>query len=177
MTTNISPNQAAEMLKAGEAILVDVRDNDMYQAEHIAYAASIPVEQLNPQQLKALAEQPKKIIFQCMRGIKSVQASNLASDLGDRVYNMEGGLIAWKEAGLPTLLGKSAENSSKMSLVRQMQITLGIVLLLIFLIPFLTGMLGFLGYLIPIIGIVLIAAGVVGCCPLMKILGQMPWNK
>lgn len=176
MTTNITPRQAADMLKAGEAILIDVRDNDMYQAEHIAYAASIPVEQLTPQ-LKALAEQPKKIIFQCMRGIKSQQASSLASELGDRVYNMEGGLIAWKEAGLATLLGKSTSNSPKISLVRQMQITLGIVLLLIFLIPFLTGALGFLGYLVPIIGIVLIAAGTVGCCPLMKILGQMPWNK
>lgn len=176
MTTNISPKQAEEMLKAGDAILVDVRDNDMYQAEHIIYAASVPVEQLNQQQLQALTEQPKKVIFQCMRGIKSQQASNLAKDLGDRVYNMEGGLVAWKEAGLPTLLGTNT-NGPKMSLVRQMQITLGIVLLVIFLIPFLTGLLGFLLYLIPVIGIVLIAAGFVGCCPLMKILGQMPWNK
>ena len=176
MTTNISPKQAQEMLKAGDAIIVDVRDKDMYQAEHIVYAASVPVEQLNQQQLQALAEQPKKVIFQCMRGIKSQQASDLAKDLGDRVYNMEGGLVAWKEAGLPTLLGTNT-NDPKISLVRQMQITLGIVLLLLFLIPFLISSLAFLGYLIPIIGIVLIAAGFVGCCPLLKILSQMPLNK
>lgn len=171
MATNISPKQAEEMLKAGEAILVDVRDNDMFQAERIVYAASVPVEQLN-QHLSSLAAQPKKIIFQCMRGMKSQQACDLAKDLGDKVYNLEGGLTAWKAAGLPTLANAS---SNKMSLVRQMQITLGIVLLAIFILGYLG--LGFIGYLVPVIGVVLIMAGLVGCCPLMRILGCMPWNK
>lgn len=57
-----------------------------------------------------------------------------------------------------------------------MQISLGIILLVISLLT-MAG-LQFLGYLVPIvIGIVLIIAGVVGCCPLMKILEKMPWNK
>lgn len=183
MINNITPKQAKEMLESGEAILVDVRDTSMFQADHIDRATSIPLESL-PQQLTQLSEQPKKIIFQCMRGIKSQQACSLALNANQEVYNLDGGINAWKEAGLPTIssqVSPSVTNTNNTcsgmppSLIKQMQITLGIVLLIVFLLIKLG--LGFLFYLIPIIGIVLIIAGITGCCPLIKLLSKMPWNK
>lgn len=184
MATTISAQQAEQMLKNGEAILIDVRDGDMFKNEHIIYATSLPLDQLNSQ-LAALAAQSKKIIFQCIKGLKSQQACDLAKDLGDKIYNLDGGIDAWKEAGLPVLTADSGatENScaitslchGHLSIVRQMQISLGAILLVIYLLA--AAGLGFLSYLIPIIGIVLIIAGVVGFCPIMKILEQMPWNQ
>lgn len=186
MATTITPQQAAQMLKNGEAILIDVRDGDMFKDEHILYAASLPLDKLSSQQ-EILAAQSKKIIFQCLKGLKSQEACNVAQQLGDKIYNLEGGIYNWKAAGLPVLtatnkadthnfLDTSTKCSSQLSIVRQMQICLGIILLVISLLT-MAG-LQFLGYLVPIIiGIVLIIAGVVGCCPLMKILEKMPWNK
>lgn len=186
MATNISPKQAEQMLKNGEAILIDVRDADLFNAEHISYATSIPLDQV-AQKLTSLAEQPKKVIFQCTKGGKSQQACELATSLGDKVYNMEGGINAWKEANLSVISNDTKSKGGscsteqkpcchgKLSLVRQMQITVGAALLLIYILSIIG--LHFLIYLIPIIGIVLIIAGIVGCCPLMKILAQMPWNK
>lgn len=182
MATNLSPKQAEELLKSGEAILIDVREGELFKDEHIIYASSLPLDQVT-QQLATLGAQSKKIIFQCMKGMKSAQACELAKALGDKIYSLDGGIEAWKAAGLPVLTATSGNSCStttggcmgKLSIVRQMQITLGIVLLLIYLLAKVG--LGFLIYLIPIIGIVLIIAGIVGCCPIMKILAQMPWNK
>lgn len=183
MATNLSPKQAEALLTAGAAILIDVREGELFKNEHIIYASSLPLDQVT-QQLINLEVLPKKIIFQCMKGMKSAQACELAKALGDKVYNLEGGIEAWKAAGLPVLTAISANTScgtptascsGKLSIVRQMQITLGIVLLLIYLLAKVG--LGFLIYLVPLIGIVLIIAGLAGCCPIMKILARMPWNK
>lgn len=184
MATNISPAQVEQMLKSGEAILVDVRDSQLFENEHIALAISIPLAFL-PQQLSTLAAQPKKIIFQCVRGIKSLQACEIAKELDDRVYSMDGGINLWKQQGLPVLTrfhngttsGASYPimgGSCSISLDRQLRIALGILLLLIYL---LSRVLFVVGYLVPILGIVLIVTSVIGCCPLMRLLSNMPWNK
>lgn len=91
MATTITPQQAAQMLKNGEAILIDVRDGDMFKDEHTLYAASLPLDKLSSQ-LELLAAQSKKIIFQCLKGLKSQEACNVALQLGNKIYNLEGGI-------------------------------------------------------------------------------------
>ena len=88
-----------------------------------------------------------------------------------KIYNIEGGLIAWKEAGLPLV----QSNSTTISLFRQVQIIIGFLILSLVIIgfqgiPVLFAVAGLLGG-------ALFFAGISGWCGLALLLSKMPWNK
>ena len=79
--------------------LLDVREPDEWQAGHIAGAQHIPLGQLR----ERLAEVPKDrtILAVCRSGSRSEAAMRGLRTLGYTVENLEGGVTAWKRAGLP----------------------------------------------------------------------------
>jgi rhodanese-related sulfurtransferase len=99
----VSPREAAQWLSSGEAILIDVREPHEFKAEHIAGATSMPLGSVPGQfrQIKIPAD--RKVIFQCLRGGRSAQACGhaIAAAAPHPVYNLTGGIAAWKAAGLP----------------------------------------------------------------------------
>lgn len=172
-TQNITPKEALEWLKTGEAILIDVREDDEFQAEHIAYALSTPLSKLDKILLNMDIPAERKIIFQCLKGKRGENACIAYSNLGKHNaphYNMTGGIAQWKEDGLPTIMKKTG-----LSIFRQVQIIVGgLVALLVFL-----GFTGItIGFVIAgILGAALMFAGLTGWCGLAMLLKTMPWNK
>jgi rhodanese-related sulfurtransferase len=79
--------------------LLDVREPDEWQAGHIAGAQHIPLGQLR----ERLGELPKgvPILAVCRHGNRSESAARGLRTLGYTVENLEGGVTAWKQAGLP----------------------------------------------------------------------------
>jgi rhodanese-related sulfurtransferase len=79
--------------------LLDVREPDEWQAGHIAGAQHIPLGQLR----ERLGELPKDrtILAVCRSGSRSESAMRGLLTLGYTVENLEGGITAWKRAGLP----------------------------------------------------------------------------
>ncbi len=79
--------------------LLDVREPDEWDAGHIAGAQHIPLGQLRGR----LAEVPKDtpILAVCRHGNRSDSATRGLRTLGFTVENLEGGVTAWKQAGLP----------------------------------------------------------------------------
>jgi rhodanese-related sulfurtransferase len=79
--------------------LLDVREPDEWDAGHIAGAQHIPLGQLRDR----LAEVPKDqaILTVCRHGNRSESAARGLRTLGFTVENLEGGVTAWKQAGLP----------------------------------------------------------------------------
>lgn len=79
--------------------LLDVREPDEWQAGHIAGSRHIPLGQLR----ERLAEVPKDrtILAVCRSGSRSDSAMRGLRTLGYTVENLEGGVTAWKRAGLP----------------------------------------------------------------------------
>lgn len=79
--------------------LLDVREDDEWQAGRIAGAQHIPLGQLRDR----LAEVPKvrTILAVCRHGNRSDAAARGLRTLGYTVENLDGGVAAWKEAGLP----------------------------------------------------------------------------
>lgn len=56
---------------------------------------------------KPYFSEKKKFIFYCASGWRSALATKTAQDMGlDSVGHIEGGLTAWKLAGLPIVPGK-----------------------------------------------------------------------
>ena len=79
--------------------LLDVREPDEWQAGHIAGSQHIPLGELSAR----IAEVPKdaSILAICRLGNRSEAATRGLRQLGYTVENLEGGVAAWKQAGLP----------------------------------------------------------------------------
>ncbi len=96
----ISVEEAKRMLEAGEARAIDVREADEWAGGHISGATHVPLAQvLNRPHQHLTAD---NIIFICAVGERSAVASEMAAAMGfEHVYNMEGGMTAWKQRGFP----------------------------------------------------------------------------
>ena len=105
----ISVDEANEMLESGEAVAIDVRREDEFEAGHIKGALWIPVDDVIPR----FAELPtdRKLMFICAVGARSGLAAEYAAAMGvdgDRLFNIEDGAPTWIEKGLPTSYGKDS---------------------------------------------------------------------
>jgi rhodanese-related sulfurtransferase len=89
---------AVEALANG-AVLVDVREDDEWEAGHWAKAVHIPLAEL-PDHLGELPHD-QLIVCVCRSGHRSLRAANFLSEGGFASANLEGGMIAWDLAGEP----------------------------------------------------------------------------
>ena len=95
----MTPNELLERLRAGDAILLDVRPHPEYQAGHLPGALSIPLDEL-PGQLEQLP--PEKTIVAYCRGpfcAFADQALALLASRGYTVARLEEGVAEWQQAG------------------------------------------------------------------------------
>lgn len=175
MTTahNISPQQAHEWLSSGEAALIDVREPDEFKAEHIACAASLPLSQVCDLIKQMHIPAGRKIIFQCLRGKRGERACAIVPqmDATYAVYNLEGGIDAWRNAGLPVVHSVEA----RISIFRQVQTIVGFLVLVFVLAGY--GGQHWAFAMSGILGAALAFAGITGWCGLAMVLAKMPWNK
>ena len=96
----VDPQTLKEWLERGEAILLDVREEDEHARERIAGARLLPLSRLDSTAVPQ--EQGKTLVLQCRSGNRSAQAGGRI-DLrsGAQLYHLAGGIQAWKRAGLP----------------------------------------------------------------------------
>lgn len=97
----VSPATVADWLVAAEVVLVDVRETKEYDLEHIAGALLMPLSTLEADLFPAVSGKP--LVLHCAIGKRSAAAARMLLKAGhETVWHMEGGLTAWKAAGLPT---------------------------------------------------------------------------
>lgn len=168
MTRSISPREAQDRLTAGEALLIDVREPAEFAAGHIPLAVSLPLSGLP----EALAELPRDriLIFQCQSGMRSARACALADQRAESL-SLEGGIAAWRAAGLPVV----GQDAPRLSIFRQVQLIVGTMVALLVL----AGFAGFTAAfaIAGIMGAMLAFAGATGWCGLAMLLARMPWNR
>jgi len=169
--TRISPREAKRLLDQG-AILVDIREADEHAREKVIGAKHFPLSMLDDAKLALKSDKP--VIFHCKSGARTAgNAGRLAEKLGGAcdAFIVEGGLDAWKRAGLPV----ATDRRRPIELRRQVQIGAGSL-------AFLGTMLGMLVspwfLIVPaLVGAGLMFAGVTGFCGLAILLMRAPWNK
>lgn len=104
MIKDISVQDAHDLIKAGKAILIDVRERDEYEEAHIKEAQLHPLSDLPCNVHGIDIPDDKDIIIHCKKGPRGYKAGIIFQLTGcdlDRFYNMDGGITAWMEAGLP----------------------------------------------------------------------------
>lgn len=104
--TRISVAEAKEKLDAGTAVMVDVRDPEEYVEFHADGVRLIPVNTVMNEikQIRELAGDKKEVLFICKSGQRSALAAEFATAAGlddKELFNVEGGSVAWRDAGLP----------------------------------------------------------------------------
>ena len=99
---HINPKEAYEVLKNGEAVLIDVREADEIILE------SIPLDNVIYHPMTVIMERlpniskEQNIILACPGGIRSAKVANLLKIQGyPNVANLDGGFTFWKAQGLP----------------------------------------------------------------------------
>ncbi|MFL6539101.1 MAG: rhodanese-like domain-containing protein [Chthoniobacterales bacterium] len=101
--TEISPQEAAEKFKTGEATIIDVRDKDEFNEGHIPNALNLSRGTLELDIDEHVSDPNAVVIVHCGGGGRSALAAESLQRMGYKnVRSMAGGLKAWKAAGLPT---------------------------------------------------------------------------
>ena len=165
----ITPKDAAVLLREG-ATLVDIREPDEHARNRIAGARSLPLSRLEEAELAVQSGKP--VIFHCRSGARTAgNTDRLRAKVGlCEAYIVEGGLDAWKQAGLPV----TTDRRQPLELMRQVQIAAGSMVMLGVLLgalvdPWFYALSGF-------VGAGLVFAGATGTCGLASLLRVMPWN-
>lgn len=96
---DIAPERVAELHAAGEIELVDVREPYEHEAGHIGGARHLEFTRLSGEAESIDRERP--VVFYCRSGGRSAVATQAFRASGFDAHNMEGGLLAWAERGLP----------------------------------------------------------------------------
>ena len=175
MTSTVTVNDAINLLKNGEAVLIDVREPDEFKAEHIAYALSLPLSNIEDGFKLLNLPDSKTILFQCLKGGRGQKACERIQGLGEcknKIVNIEGGLEAWKAEGFPVI---GSNSTSKIPIIRQVQLIVGFLITICVVLGFLGLSVAFV--LAGIFGAALFFAGLTGWCGLAMLLSHMPWNK
>jgi rhodanese-related sulfurtransferase len=94
---------ALELLKAREAVLIDVREVEENLRLRIPGAALLPLSQFNASLIPPL--EGKKLLIHCASGGRSRDAVIRCHLAGIDAINVAGGIFAWHHAGLPTEAG------------------------------------------------------------------------
>jgi rhodanese-related sulfurtransferase len=171
---SISVGELAGLLAKGRSItLVDVRTPGEYREVHAEPARLVPLDGLQPaavvQSMVGAKGEPIYVI--CGTGGRGRKACEKFMAAGfQNVINVEGGTLAWEQAGLAVVRGKKT-----MSLERQVRIAAGSLVVLgtalsAFVHP------AFLG-ISAIVGAGLVFAGITDTCGMGMLLARMPWNR
>jgi rhodanese-related sulfurtransferase len=101
--TEISPTDAASSMKSGSGILVDVREKEEWDEEHIPDAIHLSRGTLEWKIEEKIPDPNKTIILHCGGGGRSALAAESLQKMGYKnVRSLAGGFKAWKTLGLPT---------------------------------------------------------------------------
>ena len=141
-----------------------------YKEKHIEGVRSVPLDEIS-EHLSEFSHK-KTIYVHCRSGKRGARAIEQLQALGvtAELVNVQGGLMAWDAAGLPT-----RSLSDRIPIMRQTFIA--------------AGLLGLLGYVLAIsvhaafiyltiaVLLGLIFSGVTGWCGMSYALSKMPWNR
>ncbi len=159
-----------DWMEQGKAVLIDVREPDEYIKEHVPEAHLVPLSGFNPEDFPQ--EHDKIAVFHCRSGGRTEAAATQILCTGFReVYQLDGGIQGWRKAGLQV----NENAKAPISIMRQVQITAGILILLgvvlaVLVNPWFVALSAF-------VGAGLTQAGITGNCTMALLLKHMPWNR
>jgi rhodanese-related sulfurtransferase len=98
----LSPQQGVMLMNREQALPLDVRNATSYRAGHIINAINIELSELPGAATKIEKYKALPVIVYCDAGTSSAQAAKKLRQVGfTKVYQLQGGLSAWRSDNLP----------------------------------------------------------------------------
>lgn len=141
-----------------------------YKEKHIPGVRNVPLDEIEKRAGEFVGK--KTLYIHCRSGNRGRQAVEKLTKLGvtAELVNVEGGIMAWSEAGLPT-----NSLTSRLPIMRQVLIAAGGLVLIGYLLSLAVSE-QFI-FLSVFVGAGLMFAGISGWCGMSYVLAKMPWNK
>lgn len=96
----VDVNKFKQLTDTGEGIILDVRTPEEYAHGHIANSTLINYYDINFIDKINLMQKTKPIYVYCLSGARSSSAAKELTKNGfSKVFNLQGGIIAWTKAG------------------------------------------------------------------------------
>jgi len=174
MTTITAARLEALLRNDPSIAVIDVRTPLEFKEVHVPQARNIPLDELAPAKLiesgDLRADEPVYVL--CRSGQRASKAAGEFTNGGfSNPIVVEGGTLAWIDAGLP--VNRSA--TGVMSLERQVRIAAGSIVLAGFLLGWFVD--PRLHFLSGFVGAGLIFAGITDWCGMGLLIAKAPWNK
>jgi len=169
LTATINVRELSQLCRSREKPeIVDVRSETEFAAAHIPGAKCIPLQQL-PHRHADLGD--GDLVLVCEAVTRACIAQKSLSQRSGRVFVLDGGTRAWREAGLPLI----ALRGTHWSLERQVRLGAGVMILIGIALALLVSE---AWILVPLfVGAGLTFAGATDICMLGRLLARMPWNQ
>lgn len=96
----LTPEELAARIRAGNVRLIDVRTAEEVAEGTIPGAEHVPLDSFDPAAI--VSADGREVVFYCRTGRRSaIAGERLAAAVGGPVRHLEGGILAWEEAGQP----------------------------------------------------------------------------
>lgn len=100
----LSVIQATRLQNDGDALFLDIRDNQQFKNGHLIDAKNIPLKSLAAKSSELSRQKQKPIIVYCENGMRAGKACDTLKKAGfTDVYTLNGGIAAWEKASLPLM--------------------------------------------------------------------------
>ena len=99
---SLTPAAAVQLMNNEDVVVLDVRESAETIGGKIARAVQIPVSAVTKRVGELEKYKDKTMLVYCKTGARAgVACKELSKNGFDKVYSLNGGLIAWQEAHLP----------------------------------------------------------------------------
>lgn len=169
MKKDITPKDLRKMLENGKDLrIVDVRSASEFATGHIPGAVNLPLDQIDNCLPGQSCDDPTVLV--CLGGVRSSAACERVMKTHKNIYNLVGGMNAWKAEGLEVEAGPKAPRSVE----RQTHLVAGLLITTALYLSFKVNPNWIYLAALPAFGLLLDAF--TGICPMTLILKKMPWN-
>ncbi len=110
---NLNPKEFQEsLIKDDNVFILDVRTPEEFAGGHLEGATNMNINSSNFEANLENIDKDRNVYVYCLSGGRSTQAANVLKEKGFKnVINMNGGILSWRNAGMPITLGAPRTNS------------------------------------------------------------------
>lgn len=106
-STSLNPTDFSSKISTPGAVVLDVRTPSEFEKGHIAQARNVDWNSENFANDITGIDKNAPVLVYCLSGARSASAAKFLRKKGfSEVYELEGGIMKWRGAGLPESLGK-----------------------------------------------------------------------
>ncbi len=99
---HVDPKNAQKLLSQTNLVVLDIRTPEEFNSYHIAGATNIDFNSSDFEQRISSLDKSKAYLVHCASGGRSKRSLKIFQKYDfQSVYHLDGGIVAWKDAGLP----------------------------------------------------------------------------